>query len=163
MTDWQWLLLAALVLLNAAMILVAAVVLRLYARRQGRAGGTAGTSERGAQVGRDVEELIDQLDRLAADIDRRLEAREQRLRELLAEADERIAALRRLEAGPRSAGAGPPGGQRTEEILRLCRQQLDPVEIARRVGMDVGEVELVLNLSRSAGLAGAGPARPPQA
>ena len=46
-------------------------------------------------------------------------------------------------------GAAPQPDPRRAEVLRLAEQGIDLVEIARRTGMDVGAVELVLNLQRS--------------
>ncbi len=42
----------------------------------------------------------------------------------------------------------PKFGPLHQEIIRLGNQGLDPVEIARRVQRNVGEVELILNLFR---------------
>jgi hypothetical protein len=94
-------------------------------------------------------ELADRLEqlsrRLAADLDERTGEMER----LLKEADARISELRRLSP---AAGEGryEPNGEgdaRRAEVRRLCGRGLEPVEIARRMQMDVGEVELMINLS----------------
>ena len=74
------------------------------------------------------------------------------LRRLIEQADARIAELRRLLDEPHQPGryrADRPADPRREEILRLSRQGLVPEEIARRLAMNVGEIELIINLQRS--------------
>jgi hypothetical protein len=48
--------------------------------------------------------------------------------------------------GPADRPAAPP--PRSDTILRLRREGMDPVQIARQVGTGLGEVELVLKLNR---------------
>ncbi len=127
-------------------------------------------------TGENVRELIEELDRLAGRIDERIEQRMAQLEGLLANADAKIArvdaeilaangraegttgiagsyeavpapgsSLRDAPPTP-SAGSADKMDPLYEEILRLSGQGLDPIEIARRVEMNVGEVELVLNL-----------------
>ena len=73
---------------------------------------------------------------------------------------EQLAARWQPSARPSEAPApaqGAPGGQDTPgavspkqmEIFRLWDQGLDAVEIARRLAMNIGSVELILNLRRS--------------
>ena len=64
------------------------------------------------------------------------------LQQLLNKAEQTIRELRAMKA---PAASGPP---MQTAILRLSRQGLDTVEIARRLMMNVGEVELILNLCR---------------
>ncbi len=52
---------------------------------------------------------------------------------------------------PQSPLAPPRPEPQQGEILRLHRQGLDLVEIARRLELTVGEVELTVNLSKSLG------------
>ena len=114
----------------------------------------------------DVRDMMDQLERLAERIDQQAERRVSEVRKLLTEADSTMAKLEsmvsKLQAvadmpEPTIGSARhqpPPGGpqsagltrQRRSEILRLKSQGLDAVEIARRMQMNVGEVELVMNL-----------------
>ncbi len=83
-----------------------------------------------------------------------LEQRIRRLQKLIADADGRIDELRRLAAAREDdAGLYQPDGpdeQARAEIIRLGRQGLEAVEIARRMDVAVGEVELVINLGRRA-------------
>lgn len=101
---------------------------------------------------------IRQLHAEVADLRRRVEAlgeqietgRADALREAIGQADERIAELRRLAGLVEPQQTGRREGREGQEILRLSRQGLEPVEIARRMKMPVGEIELVLHLERSA-------------
>lgn len=148
---WQWFLAAAGVLVNIATILVVVVVVRLHLRRA-HAAARAPRKGPAAQLdaaGRDAAQLARQLERAIADVDARLDERAEQLRGLLAEANERIAELRYLRDNSASGGDGGPTDPRQAEVVRLATQQIHPVEIARRLAMDVGEVELVLSLSRS--------------
>jgi hypothetical protein len=127
-------------------------------------------------AGENVHELMEELDQLAGRIDQRIERRMAELKRLLAEADAEIARAEAniARANVRTGPKPPAGGSyeavdaapsisrngpaeplaarderidpRYEEILRLSGQGLDAIEIARRVEMNVGEVELVLNL-----------------
>ncbi len=96
------------------------------------------------------------LDEPAEEIPEEEEARQElqagvgQLRQLLAEVDQRIEELRQLSAQAVTAsGLARSALERQQaEVLRLSRQGLDGVEIARRLELDVGEVELMLNLQR---------------
>jgi len=134
---WQWFLAGGLILANVATVLVVVVVVRRHLRPAVAPGRP--------------DEVAGQGNPPMADLDARLAARAERLRRLLAAADERIAELRRLSEEPHAAGvAAPLADRRRSEILRLADEGVDPVGIARQVGMHVGEVELMLNLDRSA-------------
>ena len=100
-----------------------------------------------ASVRDDVRRLMDELTRRADQIDRQLNDRLQALQQAMQQADEK---LKRLESEPAGGKYRPVDDPAHSEILRLRRQGLDLVEIARRVEMDVGEVELVVNLSQAA-------------
>jgi hypothetical protein len=91
-----------------------------------------------------VEEVIDEEAR------QELQAGVGQLRRLLAEVDQRIEELRRLSAqAVTTSGLARSALERQQaEVFRLSRQGLDGVEIARRLELDVGEVELMLNLQR---------------
>lgn len=52
-------------------------------------------------------------------------------------------------SGDSGLAARPPIESLSDAILRLDREGLDAIEIARRAGASVGEVELVLNLNRA--------------
>jgi len=92
--------------------------------------------------------LIEQMELTSCRISRQLEAQ--------------LASLQRMieQTGPHHAGLPgdanrPTGGNyasepiRRQAILDLHAQGIEPVEIARRLGVDVGQVELVVNLSRT--------------
>jgi len=136
-------------------------------RRQARAARVEAKAASDARAVRaNVRQLMDQLDGLATKIDQRIDARLIELRRVLAEVETTVAAAQEAlelhdgpgpadtssasEPGEGDSDAGPPSptrpNPRRDEILRLRSQGLDAVEIARRVQMNVGEVELVLNL-----------------
>ena len=155
---WQWFLAGAVILTNVATVLIVVAVVRLHLRRLG-ARPTRAAADRPlespraqfAQARRDAEELIAQLERLAADIDERLTERSRRVQDLLAEADARAAELRRLCVDPAVLdGLGPDADPRRRDVLRLAADRVGPVEIARRTGLTVGEVELMIRLEHAA-------------
>jgi hypothetical protein len=116
---------------------------------------------------RDIRELMDELDRCARRIDAKVETRMEQLNCLIEQADRTIASSRpESPAGNRVDGkyiaaerdeanalAPPPknGHIRADhaEILRLAGQGISAIDIARRKNMNVGEVELILNLHRT--------------
>ncbi|MCJ7543044.1 MAG: hypothetical protein MUP47_00510 [Phycisphaerae bacterium] len=99
----------------------------------------------------DVAELASQLEDYARQIDRQVAQRLDRLEGLLAQADSRQQELRRLlELATKAAEDNPPCPRAADDqVVALASQGLDSVEIARRLRMGVGEVELILNLHRS--------------
>ena len=96
-------------------------------------------------------ELAGQLEDYARQIDQQVGMRLADLEALLAESDGRQQELRRLvEAAAQIAGQRGSNPRGTDDqVSALASQGLDSVEIARRLHMDVGEVELILNLHRS--------------
>ncbi|MFW6133711.1 MAG: hypothetical protein ACOC8F_07415 [Planctomycetota bacterium] len=104
---------------------------------QPRLGEAAGNSPE------DVDRLLRRADQIAGELD----AKAGRLERLISEADARIARMGAPEADPpgQYAADGPDAATR-DAIVRLRRNEVAPADIARRLGMDVGEVELVLNL-----------------
>ena len=156
MTVWQWFLAGAVILTNVATVLIVVAIVRLHtARLRNRpappARGGEGSQAQLAQAQRDAAELIRQLERLAKDIDARLGERSDRVRELLDEADARAAELRRLSVDPAVLdGLGPDADPRRRDVLRLAAERLSPVDIARRTGLTVGEVELMIRLEHAA-------------
>lgn len=134
---------------------------RLASRRPGREEISDGLAARA-----DIRSLMGQLERLADGIDQRMSSRLDELKRLLAEADATIAELRSglqrpKESDPSASphiaaqpGHSPQGAQqpaerlspRDGEVVRLASRGLDTIEIARRMNMNIGEVELILNL-----------------
>ena len=101
---------------------------------------------------RDLERQVDQLrrelDTAGRRIDNQVELRMGELRRLLDQADLRIAQLRCHDSSsPGPSGAGGAGSK--DRVLQLSRQGQGPEQIARQTGLDVGEVELILNLERT--------------
>lgn len=113
------------------------------------------------------EEAGAELVQLARRILAQVEARSAQLEALIADADERIAELRRLEerhpalqdggaprpGGGASGAARPPArepdhpaGGVTREVYALADRGLAPVEIARELDQHLGSVELILAL-----------------
>ena len=124
----------------------------------------------------DLATLINELESLSARLSADAAARQEQMQSLIAQADERIAALQSQLATPApgrtivSGGVGTSslgplpslrsivapaskasvGGSGTDDrhqaIYSLADEGLTPVEIAQRIGQRVGEVELILNL-----------------
>ncbi len=157
MTPWELALVIAAAVLAAAAVVTAVLAGRrkklappAYALAAPAATPTAPADVRASQVCDDIRDLMAQLDRLAQQIDGRVETRLADLQKLLAAADERVTQLRALLEAPQPA---TPAIKIREglnnEILRLHREGADSVEIARTMRMDVGEVELILSLQRT--------------
>jgi hypothetical protein len=132
-------------------ILVYLLIRRLGRRPPAASGLSGGQAPLGIRrLHADVAELRQRVEAVRTDLTHDLPERLDALQEAVRRADERIAELRRLSAPAEPAG-GQRGGREGDEILRLSRQGLEPVEIARRMKMPVGEVNLVLRLEQSAG------------
>ncbi len=115
------------------------------------------TSTRSAQQVREqLDDVMVQLEELARQTNAQIDNRATRLEILLAEADEKIGTLRtlveRLEASPapRDEPPGPDDAPNPEHVrvYELADGGKSPVEIARELERDVGEVELILALRR---------------
>lgn len=130
------------------------------------------------EVRSDLKELMMHLEELSRDISAQCETRFAKLERVIADADARIAELKRLGFGQGTAASGnsagqsapPSGDERSREesqesgqasseppgtedalqreILELAEAGKPPVEIARQLGRDIGEVELIINLNR---------------
>lgn len=108
------------------------------------------------EVGRIVVELNQTTNRNITLIEDRINA----LSELLSKADKKIALIRR-EAEKQEIGARlyselaakrqetpkAEPAQRQEEALRLARSGANPAVIAKRLGLTLGEVELIISLA----------------
>jgi len=172
MTYWQQAGILAGCLIAAGVALLMVVV--CLKNRQGAARRDRGVSSDAEGIRADIRELTAELDALAGRIDKRIEQRLDELRRLVSEVDAKVAEaeakLRGLDGPGGSYKAAPPAAADAEEspptgrtrpkagakispqhqeVLALKAQGLNAVEIARRVAMNVGEVELVLNLHQS--------------
>jgi hypothetical protein len=103
----------------------------------------------------ETERLLVELGEFGREVEGRIETRIHHLTALIAEADR---AVERLSAALASVpGAGAPAAQRPEadpqreRIVALAAEGNDAAEIARIVGVPVGEVALVLEIERRAG------------
>ncbi|MBI4718306.1 MAG: hypothetical protein HY763_10910 [Planctomycetes bacterium] len=128
-------------------------------RSTSRASG-GGRPDADADVCRDLETLLAELDALAARIHTQLDAKCAELDGLARRADDRIAELSRLLGQVATSGAvdvviadPPPGtggaeaaADRYAAVYRLADAGLDAVRIARDLGKTTGEVELILSL-----------------
>jgi hypothetical protein len=136
--------------LIAAGLILLVVYLVLIRRRDVMRRLRKGQGEKQAAWNRDVRNMLSELEQLASRIDRRLNQRMEKLTELICEADETIDRLQRRSndaADPdRPQGAHDPA---CRQVLALAGQGLDAIEIARRMEMDVGEVQLVLQLQET--------------
>ena len=168
--------------MGVAALLATVVVIYVASRRQRRPEGgprrsAAESTELTAQVRTlqgDLGTLISELESLSARLSDEAESRQAKLHELIAQADERIAALQSQVNPPptgRSIGQAAVGGStlgplptlrsvvapaskpiptpliddRHQAIYTLADQGLTAVEIAQRTGR-AGEIELILNL-----------------
>jgi len=147
-------LLAACGLAAGVLVMLVIVTVKHTSTRKPQAEDPAATAiaARG-----DLRQLMGELQALADQVDERIASRLTKLSSVLAETDATIAdlqaKLRLLNGGrhtdlPDKGPAGPDGrpSSRHGDVMRLHGQGLDTVEIARRMRMSVGEVELVLNL-----------------
>ena len=143
MNEWDLAPIAAVSLISAGVLLLA-VLLILKRRSPGRARhGTDRPKLDETAKAQEIHALMSELEQLALRIDERVELQTSQLRQLLAEADEKIAQI--SESCSEENVLDP----RDRYILRLNAQGVDPIEIARRMQMNVGEVELVVNLHTS--------------
>ncbi len=105
----------------AIMVAISAVLLALVALRRGR------------------------------DSDEKVHKRLAELQQLLDQAENRIARLERARDGSADDAGGqgrPAAAHKADEIASLAGQGVEAVEIARRMNIDVGEVELMINLQK---------------
>lgn len=91
----------------------------------------------------------DQLKELARQIDRRLEARMSQLQDLVDQARVQVRELKKLDSFSATPVDSGVVQTQEQEVLRLYSMDMSLIEIARRLGLSVGEVELTLNLHKS--------------
>jgi len=128
-------------------IAAAVLVLAALSRRKRKSGPPVD------QAAADLNELTGQLDALAKQLDGKVDQALRRLDEALAAVDAKTRQLLSAadamdgdEQEERAAAGQLRAPTRKMEILRLAGEGLDAVEIARRMKMNVGEVELLLGL-----------------
>jgi hypothetical protein len=148
----------ATVIVDPSDVLVAigAAIIALVLARWWRRTHSRTPEQEDAQDGLQVRRVQEKGDEILAEI-------ESAGREVLSRAETRIRVLNELlvraEETAASAPAGDParGVDRAAEVCRLAGEGLGPIEIARRTGLEPGEVELILSLRRTSGLEGAAP------
>lgn len=122
-----------------------------------------------SEVVRDVEAVIGELEKLSRRMHQRLDQKIAQIEALLQTADERMDGLSRAQRQVRGQATvdvtvddNPLGGVAStknfsgehEEVYRLADAGVDALQIGRRVGRPVGEIELILSLRRTAQAAG---------
>ena len=173
-----------------AMLGVAIIALTLLMRstlrrtRRARTSATPSARARYRQLAhkqettRDVDHVMLELDRLARDIQGRIDTRFAKLEAVIRDADERIARLARLirgaDADPDAGADAAPGRRSTLDIMlphedghdstevetskasdprqaifELADRGVAPAAISEQVGKAVGEIELILALRRT--------------
>ncbi len=141
----QWIIVASA---SAVAALVVLVLLWLFIRKKRcftpRQSLSADQVE---QTQRDLLEIKDELEQLVSRIDIQVEQRVRELKKLLARVDGKIELLRGMESSAQLMTKEKSGCDQSL-IIKLSRQGLDSLEIARRMEMTVGEVELIINLQR---------------
>lgn len=131
------------------------------------------TVQESIAVQRDVSDLTEKLAQQSEAMAHQLDVRTARLETLLAQADDRIAALEKqlaarpaaaIEAKPAASHTAAPApahastpferleapGMQHRDVYTLADSGLTPVQIAQRLGKPTGQVELILNLRRAA-------------
>jgi hypothetical protein len=115
------------------------------------------TVQESIAVQRDVSDLTEKLAQQSEAMAHQLDVRTARLETLLAQADDRIAALeKQLAARPGAAIEAKPferleaPGMQHRDVYTLADSGLTPVQIAQKLGKPTGQVELILNLRRAA-------------
>jgi DNA-directed RNA polymerase specialized sigma24 family protein len=146
-----------------AALLLGSIWVAVRRARRGAPAGSVGAGEL-RRMGR----RIRQLERIARRTEERLNARMDELRRLLAQADDLTARGGGLyvpqDVPDRADADGTPKGlsavpamleKQRDQIFRLRLQGLETVDIARRMRLPIGEVELTLKLARTQQRAGA--------
>lgn len=113
----------------------------------------------------DLERTMEEIEDLTKRVGDRLDQKSRSLERLLAEADEKIAELRRLKGEPAAPAAPPPPAPlkfsehanvtpvSDNPLARSVYDLFDaghaPIEIAKRLNEQIGKVELILALRRA--------------
>ena len=118
----------------------------LVARRLMRNRRRGGWRQQILQMRQALEQLDGASQRIAAQTQQRLA----QLESLIAQADRKIAQLRNLSGDGGSEGKYVPqpsgSAQLRTEIMRMESLGMDATQIAQKLGIDAGEVELILRL-----------------
>jgi hypothetical protein len=150
----------------AIVIGVVAVVLLIGIARKKRRGGGGITREEAQRqmpslrehmnVRADLERLLVDLQDLSRQLNAHIDTRFCKLEVLMKEADDKIRRLEALNGGGKSGGAISRKRAAEEEtdpekslVYKLADAGRTPVEIAREMSKNTGEVELILSLRRS--------------
>jgi hypothetical protein len=147
---WVWFLAGSLVLFNAATVVVIALVVRSHMHSAGRQRTLPPAALEALR--RSLAEQARRIEQLADRIETQLVRRDEKLEGLLAELDCRVAEIRRATAGLASPQCAPENDlphTRRLQVRRLADQNVGPLDIARRLGVDIAEVELILALRRA--------------
>ncbi len=147
---WVWFLAGSLVLFNAATVVIVALVVRSHLERIGRQRALPPAAFEALR--RSLAEQARRIEQLTDRIETQLARRDERFEGLLGELDCRLAEIRRAAAALASPARAPEDDQphpRRLQVQRLADQNVAPLDIARRLCMDIGEVELILALRRA--------------
>lgn len=91
---------------------------------------------------RTVQESEERLNKLA----RQLDNREKRIVILIEKAESLIQQMASQQVKVESVGSG---GEKYEQIIRMVRQGLSREDVAKRLGVTMGEIDLVVELERA--------------
>lgn len=147
---WVWFLAGSLVLFNAATVVVIALVVRSHLHGVGSPRTIPPAALEALR--RSLAEQARRIEQLADRIETQLARRDEKLEGLLVELDFRMAEIRRAAAGLALPAHAPnedlPNARRLQ-VQRLADQNVAPLDIARRLSVDIAEVELILALRRA--------------
>jgi hypothetical protein len=152
--------------LACATAAIVAVVTVALMRGRGGSSAAPGSAHQNTDADphdprRDVRELQRELDALARQVEQRIDRKLGEMRQLLGQCRELAAKIERL--GAYSANAAPAADRepreapakrtialngRSADVRRLADAGAPAVDIARELGMHIGEVELILNLTK---------------
>ena len=146
MNEWEPIAVIGLAAVSAAAVLAAVTAYAVRQKRMGMHEHRADSKQSDAAC--DIRDLMAQMESLAGQIDRRIDQRLEEMARTIAQADARIAEMNRQmaqkdEASHVSISLNQATGS---EVQRLADEGKDSIEIARLLRMNVGEVELILNL-----------------
>lgn len=137
--------------LFAVALLAGGVIMLTWAFRRGSSPASPPSPPKPASQPEPLAEYMADARELADLLADRLDRQAHRIERLLAEADEKIRRLERLQSenGPAAARPGrPETDPLNQRVYELADTGLPPVEIARRLQQHTGKVELILALRR---------------